>query len=788
MVDFQRPTVKPMPSNPASEPQAGCEERNCGCEDIQAALDNYNKAIESLSKISVSSEIGWEDLLNKLKLKLESIQYDSTDTNPCNQCGSCGDLVSTLKRVLGDKLGNAVSVCCGPNGGPLCKGGLDRPAFKDLNYEVTPCGEAADNNMGIIKLLPCEIDFPQEEKELELYSYTCASAPTPDCKDKITIALIPDDTPFKIKLPVAKPVLDELSKIIEAIKDFYRKSIQAQELGGKKQGFKDEACLVTLLNFMCSDQIKGIDRDLNDNGVPVDIRCHNAMLNAGIGCDRVLKESGGRFLKKSPNNFCRQMIQRIGWNHTLTYGHVGNAVEGCPENYNDNMGEKNPAPLENDIPFPCADANRIRAKETVFVPTPPNPTDANWTEAVSVYAKKKLDQLSENHPEKCPKKVDSKGNPNLRFEPLLGTKITGECNGGACPCGADVVDGDNTPDPQQQKMLDDLKKQVYNLQLQKAVIDGQISANNLRITNLQAGGVTGDEVFQINTLRATIATLEEQSKNLNNQIQPLLDQISGLQNTGKPLFGRCYSFWYSYCPANSTPPQAVDPGRRGGPQNQIPTRDKENDHSNFYDLLRKIREAGRALSALCPDGEVSAIEQIINSCFKGSQTGKDPMGNMFGNDSGPTLNPGDPNNGISGSPCTDNDGTWTSHSGGPCVNKEGNENYEFDIQRRNCIVVLHNVLKKLTDQITPSKWPSLWNPEGNPLLLLVNFNKNIEQLESRILDLVESPMLDGVACKGWQTEASVEFINQTTEKINRLIETARKFEEIFSNFGPEPSE
>lgn len=718
-----------------------CEKYNCGCGDINGTINSYNEEVEALAAEPLDISGDLNDILDALVEKMQKIEYDPADNpgqnagdKPCNQCGDCDDLKALLKRTIGDAKANAMIACCAPAnisdrpGSEICQKGKN--AFGDLNNNNNPCGQDADDQKGA-QLFPCNPfkDIDPETKDIEVPLYSCFEDKM-GCKDRIKLVVNQSGT-STIKIPDVSTIQNTLVKIDNYLKNV-RQALSTKEmgLGGPATSLKDEACLNTLLNMICDRKIKGKPGD--PSNATYGSRCMGAM--RAIGCPR----------NKFAEDLCAQLGTEIAWNHTLTYGHVGEATTDCGDN---GAWQKNHDPnnQENDI-IPCDDGSRVRATDVAFVPAGGNLEDA---------IEAKFNELKKAFPKGCD------GNANLRKElegrDGNGPRVIETCDG-TKPCGC-------APPGLPQatvKKLAELQEQLIRKNIEIGTLPPQMVAIENAITGIKVPARGGD-IQRLENLRQQLEALQQKMNQLSAEIDAIVAQIKAVRDAANnTLVGECVEFQYSYCPATSTPKQSPNNGNGGNPNGggKSKTEEKDYNHSNFYDLLRELLNK-TTLGNPC---NASPLAQPINDCF-GSQTGKNPMGDTLGgNDSGPTLRPGGKGQ-PPGSPCSENDGVDHIPSGGPCKGEDEDINHfrEINLKRNKCITRLNNIAQQLNKKLSAS---GLADPAGKSLAEkfqpLTDALKSIEEALSNIT-IGGDP-----SCAGFTMSDSIDAIRKVKNKMQNI--------------------
>lgn len=698
---------------------ADCEKYNCNCGQISGQIEAYNSAVDSLSGAldvdGIKDKI--QAALQKLEDKLKGIVYNPADTpsdkNPCDQCGSCAKLRELLQQTIGGKQAAAIIACCGPGGNPVCGGSGN--AIPDINDGgPNPCGSDADNQR-VLSLLPpgCDL-FPEDDGEttIKVPKYKCVETPADKCKDKVKIELEKDGE-ISINIPLLEGTINKVNAVFDYM-DSVRKSLnKLQDFGGKINSLKKEGCLVVLLDVLCSS-VGGMG---------------HTVANPKSGCGKAI--SGAKFdvATRDPKSVCDQLMHELAFNHTGTYGHVGNvnptARPKGGRDWRDGVLTTNQGNGENDKNPNCSENERVRTTSKVFVAAGQNPTDA---------INAKFEQLKKMHPGGC----DGAG---LKIDTIKGSV---DC-GGAVPCDCDP--------PTPPLMTEEEIKQIQALQAEMLKLENELNAaraelklaeDALSTLNqlLARGGADTDELrIQIKTLEVKIATIIATSAPNQTRIDEITRTIQELRNNRNNLFGSCVEYQYSFCPANSTPKEGRGGGAGGGGG---VTRGKESDHSNFFDLLRQIKDATRIDGSIC--GNHNPLGDAVGDCF-GGQTGKDPTSG-FGPDGGPTIGDGDD--------CSDNDGVNMIPSNGPCNPPESN-----DRERRNCIVKLQNMANGLFNEI---------NKSGVSREGVIGKLSNLARQLNGIGPAIEGiTMPGGAECEGF----SVEDITKAIEGIINRIESIK---------------
>ena len=700
---------------------ADCEEYNCNCGQISGQIEAYNAAVDSLAGIfssggDIKDKI--QAALQKLEDKLKGIVYNPADTpsdkKPCDQCGSCADLQKILQQTIGGRQGAAIISCCGPNGNPICGGGGN--AIPNINDGgPNPCGEDADNRR-VLSLLPpgCDLfDDNYGETEIKIPKYKCVETPADKCKDKVKIALEQDGEVI-IKIPLLEDTIDKVNKVFDYISSVKASLKKLQDLGGKINSLKQESCMVILLDILCST--------VNTLG--------NDTANPRSACGKAISGAKFNVSKRNAKSVCDQLMHELAYNHTGTYGHIGNVNPNARPDGDWRGGgvvTTNPNAGENDKNPNCSENERVRTTSKVFVAAG---EDAN------AVINAKFEQLKKTYPGGC----DGAG---LRLDAINGSQ---DCGGGV-PCDCDP--------PTPPVLTEEELQQIVALQTEMAKLELELTAaraelktitDRLNLLNQQLGrgGAGTDKIREdIAALTAKEAELIAINTPKDSRVNDIKQLIAELRSKRSNLIGSCVEYQYSFCPANSTP--KTGKGGGGGKGGGV-TRGKEFDHSNFFDLLRQIKDATQIDGSIC--GNHNPLGDAINDCF-GSQRGKDPTGGP-GPDTGPTIS--------DGAECSENDGVIMLPSSGPCGQQPN------DRERRNCVVKLQNMANGLFNEINKSGL----SREG-VIAKLSNLAKQLAGIGPAIQGI---QMPDGVECKGFTTEEVSKAIDGIINRIENIIEQA----------------
>jgi uncharacterized coiled-coil protein SlyX len=708
----------------------GCEEYNCNCDAINGQIDEYNTAVDELSSII----LGGNKLKDKTKESLErfieglkAVEYDPADDPsdkiPCEIC-TCNDLRNALLGTIGPQGRVVILDCCGPNGSKICFGPGGGTPFTNPpnNGDPDPCGNDADNRRKI-SLLPtdCDINLQIGETIKVIPKIYCEEKlPEKGCTNKIVELQLLSSESINIPLPLLEDTIKIIQKLFDYINNINEKIEDLQDYGGIKNSLAQEACLVALLNVLCS----------NVNGMSDQVK--------SADCAKAMHNTAQFPLSRNAQSACDQLMHEIAYNHTGTFGHMGNVTRGLrgPDNdwRNKGLNLNTVDPGENDKNPNCAPGNRIRTTDSVFVPINGNPK-------ATVQAK--LAQMQENY--------TGCQNSGLKIEE---TKDPVPC-GGNIPCDCASVDP-QTLSPDDVQMLDYLKTEKTNAERALAsIINRQLFlANQLKTLEGDIDKARGPQLPILIAQREQI--IAEQNDLISNQnaldsrLNELNQEIDILLRKQGELVGSCVEFTYSYCPAKSTP--KIGKGRAPGAGGGV-TRDKETDHSNFYDLLRSVRDVMLQdifNSEDCPPH--NPLGDAIQDCF-GTPPGKDPLAGS-GND--PADNAiGD------GTHCKDNNNVKMIPSSGPC------NQLETDMEREKCILKLYRLVTGLKNAMKKADAPKA----TNLVVRLSTFSKNIDAL---IKAFAELDMPDGVQCKGWNAEKTIRDIKKLTDIVNGLVRDAER--------------
>lgn len=730
---------------------SNCEERNCNCGDVEGQIEDYNSAIEELKDLF--SKTNMDKLQEKLKSKFDQLQnildmvkYEPSDPQTSGlkdgqECGTCGELKRHIESVMGTQAATLLTSCCGMGAnGQICDD-LSKPAFSDANNPGAP---DADNRIKAT-LLPegfkLWCDNPPEggdSKKITLKKLKCEPVENDgkcDPGDRIQIVTTEEEIEIASLTGSLKNAMDRLKAVADYFKKLKGEANNTQNLGGKASSLAKEACFVAMLDRVCS-RLTG---EGSGSGRPMSPGCTGAAF-------------GGRTRFKQGRDIwsiCDQLGHELAWNHSLTYSHQGNVTPGHRGGWDRGKIIRDNEVRDQEQNASSTDcARRVKATSEVFVS---RGGAANAKEAAIADLKRKSETFGGCvMTDKDGKKVPPE------FVQLLGQPVP--CGGpGERSCTCEGAENEAADIPQEVRdKYRDLKAQATIYQQKLTTIEHDMNQNNAAqdaIINKNPKSDKDNErlarLKEIQTeLSKTLQKLKDDNKKMLDDFDKVKEQMRGIAP------GFCVTYEYTYCPANSTPLSDVG-GRQGGGN----TKGKETDHSNFYDLIRQLRDDTTVELADC-DGKTtthSPFTDAIEACWNQEPNwARDPMGNS-GNDDGPTVS--------QNTPCEGNNNVRTMDGRGPCNQAADTDRSK---SRQNCIKKLGRITRGLTAALQKAGWKS-----DNSVKNFTDIVKAIENIEKKLTDDMGDP--PPLKCKGDTADKAIQRIKEMKKAIDAL---SKKIEDL----------
>lgn len=694
---------------------AECEKSVCGCEDIQDALDAYNNAVDSLAGIFDGIGDGIKNKLQDLETRLKDIEYDpaqnTSDEKNCNECGSSGDLKRALDSTIGTTLSGVVRSCCGPGGQPMSSG---KDAFPPVPPgEVSPCGQNSRDQV-VSSLFPpgCQIFQSNSQanpsKTILISKFKCESVPPEKCQeDKVAISIVPDGE-VELTIPILGNDIEMIKKVFDYVQSIKTNLKKVQNLNGADGALQREACLGAVMDRLCNNVISINAVGGKWNAPPQHRLCANAVR-------RLPPERQGDI-----GGLCEQIAHIMAYKHSKTYGHVGtiNDTIGKDRDWRQTSGfQENDASGENDKPK-CGGRGRVHSKAEIFVPLGTSP------ETITQLCRDKLKAFEEAN--------TGCKDADLTFSQILQSE---NC-GGANPCKCATGD-----DPDAIAAIERLKESQR--QINKNITEKQIEQLNKQNALDAINGRRGVDEKQIEQLTQELKAIKEELDALAANLQQVNLQIDALLGQQPNVVGKCVTFEYYYCPANSTPKKGVG-GNQGGGRTNI----QETNHSIFYEMVNKLaNSAGQS-----PCGNHNPIQGTIDQCLE--SRGKEPVNGGIGASDEVT-----PPMVEDGTPCEENDNVRSTPSRGPC-GPEGGLSTGTDRHRRDCVRNLMAASNGLLDAANKAQIN-----QNNVINQLSGIVTSLDAVTSQIAGVQPPP---GADCAGWTTEGTVKKINDITKSIDNI--------------------